>query len=258
MPSQLFVRSGTRPRLIAALLLLDGLAHISYGYSEYEYVGDPINILNLLSGFEVDEVLIVDLTASKHGSLSIPLLGRLRAVADFPLAYAGGIKTIAHADKVMSLGYDKMFLSASNPYLVWLLGKIAERYGKQAVAISIDYCSGPNGRYLFNPYARERTTALLSDILSRLPLDLASDLLFSCVERTGYQKGIDHEILQDPYINSLRNPIILAGGLQKKGGLLLRELIDIHSTFAGIAASSSIFLQSGSSSALVCLERHFA
>lgn len=82
-------------------------------------------------------------------------------------------------------------------------------------------------------------------------------IFFSSVSRAGNQVGIDYTILQESYIASIDNPIVLAGGLQNLHNLSLGSLQDMHPSFAGLAASSSIFLQSGPFSSLVCLERHF-
>ena len=246
-----------RPRLIATLLIINGLAYISYGYSSYEYVGDPINILNLLSGFDVDEVLIVDLSASSSHQLNIRLLSKLRAVADFPLAYAGGIKSAIHADCIMQLGFDKIFLAACNPSLPTLLKQISECYGIQALGLSVDYAIDNNKRYIYNPYIRRNSQLSLSSFLGSLQVNLLSDLLFSCVDRAGHKTGLDLSILQEDYICVIDNPILLSGGLHSQGSQLLKNVNELYPGVAGFVASSSIFLQSGSSSALVCLERHF-
>ena len=241
-----------RPRLIATLLIIDRLAHISYGYSRYEYVGDPINILNLLSGFEVDEVLVIDLTASQSNHLNIQLLTKFRAVADFPLSYAGGIRSTSDADRIMKIGFDKIFLSACNPNLSTLMIYISNLYGIQAVALSIDYAIASNQRYMYNPYIRSNTNTTLEGLLNSLQSNLVSDLLFSCVDRAASNCGVDQILLNESYISELSNPIILSGGFSTEDN----QFIKLHGV-SGLAASSSIFLQSGCSSALVCLERHF-
>jgi cyclase len=246
----------TRPRLIASLLLINNLAHISYEYTNYEYVGDPINIINLLSGFNVDEVLIIDLSASQSGNLSLSLLSRLRALADFPLSYAGGIRSFNQACQVMNIGFDKLLFSISNPLISDLCPRLASRYGNQSLALSIDYISLDIQRYVYNPYSRRKTSITIDEILSRNNLAYVSDLLLSSVDRAGRQCGVDHTVLQEPYIACIDNPIVLAGGLLNLQSLTVCSLLKTHPSFAGIAASSSIFLQSGPSSSLVCLERH--
>ena len=246
----------TRPRLIASMLLIQNLAHISYEYRKYEYVGDPINIINLLSGFNVDEVLIIDLSASKSGNLGLPLLSRLRALADFPLTYAGGIRSLSQAYQVMNIGFDKLLFSICNPLISDLVPRLAVRYGSQALALSIDYLSLDRQRYVYNPYLRNKTQITIEESLSRRSLDCVSDLLLSSVDRAGRQSGVDYTVLRESYIACIDNPIVLAGGLLNLQNCPLDSLLEIHPSFAGLAASSSIFLQSGPSSSLVCLERH--
>ena len=249
--------TGTRARLIVSLLIIDELAYISYGYSTYEYVGDPINILNILSGFEVDEVLIIDLSASRANHLNLNLMRRLRAVSDFPLSYAGGIRTMNDANAIMQLGFDKLCLNACNPNLSILLLQISQYYGVQSLAVSVDYTTVCNKRYIYNPYTRNGTQLGLATAVCALPVNLFSDILFSSVPRAGSQTGIDIDIIYDTTIQNLRNPIVLSSGLGSNGRELLAQLTELHSGVAGLAASASIFLQSVRFSALVCLERHY-
>jgi len=245
-----------RHRLIASILVIERLAYISYGYREYEYVGDPLNILSILSGFNVDEVLIVDISASARRAIDVGLLRCLRSVADFPLTYAGGLGSLSNAQCVMELGYDKLMLSLCNKELSSILPTLSSMYGEQALALSIDYGFTYGKRYLFNPYSRELTNILISYSLIEVHASMVSDLVLSCVDIAGKKIGLDRKILQETFLTKLDNPLVLAGGLEDLHKEDLEQLSDYNSNFAGIAASSSIFLQSGRGSALVCLRRH--
>ena len=103
----------TRPRLIAAVLIRESLGYVSHKYCGYEYIGDPINCLSILSGYQVDEVLVVDLTASYSGKINSNILKRLR-LADYPLSYTGGIRDSDKFQQVMDEGFDKIYLNSNN------------------------------------------------------------------------------------------------------------------------------------------------
>ncbi len=248
--------SHARPRLIATLLLRNSLAFVSNQFNSYEYVGDPIVILNILSGFMVDEVIVIDLDASSSGALNKRLLQSLRSIADYPLSYAGGLRDQNNIDSIFQLGYDKIFLSLFNPSLNNLASYASAKSGIQSIALSIDYTLTINSeRFLFNPYDR-LTKGYLNDFPSIARLDYFSDILLTNTTLTGTKTSIDHHVLSDRTIKAIDNPIILSGGLKNEGMATIHSCALINSNFSGIAAGSSIFLQTGPGSALVSLLCH--
>jgi cyclase len=246
-----------KQRLIPSLLLRSRLAFVSRRFNEYEYVGDPINILNILSSCCVDEVFIVDRTASLSGRIDQGFLERLRSVSDFPLSYAGGIRKTAQVDQVFRAGFDKIFLSACNLDLLRLAQYTHMKYGSQALGLSLDYSGDSKQRNVYNPYTRLLTEHSLLNYLMEIPVELFSDVLLTAVTSTGLSCGIDIDLLDSVANTRLRNPILLAGGLVHYSSSLITDLIRRNPHFSGISASTSIFLQNYIfGSALVSLKRH--
>ena len=237
-------------RQIASILIYKKLAFLSFNFREYEYLGDPLIILFILSNLSVDEVSIVDLDASKTGKLNKYLLQSMRSVADFPLSYAGGIRSTSHIDQIFAFGYDRIVLSCRNSNLIDLLTFINQKYGRQSVSVSIDYSEIGLERYIFDPYIRKPTTFTIQEALSYLPLHLIADIILTSVSRT--VSGLDLKVFNILSKYDFSNPVVLSGGLASSPPEPLPEL----KHFSGIMSSTSMFLQSQCrGSALVSLPR---
>ena len=246
-----------KPRLIPSILLKHRLAFVSRLFDEYNYVGDPLNILNILSSCCADEVHVVDKSASVSGQIDRSLLEKLRSVSDFPLAYAGGIRAAPQIDIVFGAGFDKILLSACNTNLIQLAQYTHDKYGSQALGLSLDYSFVSHKRHIYNPYSRTYTQDLAVAYLLSLPVQLFSDILLTSVSFNGLSSGVDGDILESIASSRLRNPILLAGGLHHYNSTLVDSLTEKNPHFSGIAASTSVFLQNYSfGSALVSLTRH--
>jgi len=243
-------------RIIPTLLIKNRLAYVSRNFVNCEYVGDPINIINILSAHCADEVLIVDKSASVNGCIDKYYLGLLRSVADFPLSYAGGVRTNQHVDEVFTAGFDKLVLSACNHSLIKLAEFASNKYGAQAVALSIDYARNEELFTLYDPYQRMITSINLLDLLSVLPLDIISDIILTNVISTGQYTGINTDVLFHIDSLGIKNPILLSGGLRSLDISLFHSIIETFETFSGVCSSTGIFLQSNRfGSALVSLNR---
>ena len=101
-----------RTRIIPALLLKNESLVKTVGFGKFTYVGDPANTVRIFNELEVDELLFLDISASreKRG----PNLTVLRDIADecfMPLAYVGGIKTLDQARSVFDIGFEKIVLN---------------------------------------------------------------------------------------------------------------------------------------------------
>lgn len=227
-------------RKVASVLIRGRLAYLSRSFSTYEYLGDPLIILYILSSLDIDEVCIIDLDASKSGILNTYLLKSLRSIADYPLSYAGGVRSITTVEKIFSYGYDRIVFCSQNKYLSGLVDFANQKYGKQAIAITIDYLEFENQRYIYCPYSRLKLATLLQDHIRTLPLQKTSDVIFTSVSRTGTTDGLDFDLLKTSSVSSLDNPVLLSGGL----GNAVNRPLDSAKGFSGFYSSTSMFLQS--------------
>ena len=128
-----------RPRVIPLLLIKNKGLVKSIKFSEYKYVGDPINAVRIFNEKKVDELMMIDIDAtSKSESPNFEMIKLWATECRMPLCYGGGIKTLDDAQKIFALGVEKIALSSeaiSNPLLV---KQISDKVGSQSVVVVLD------------------------------------------------------------------------------------------------------------------------
>src|SRR6185295_2344828 len=141
-------------RIIACLDVRNGQVVKGINFEGLQNAGDPAELARRYNREGIDELVILDITATIEGRRA--LADTIRRVARelfIPLAVGGGIRTEADADAAVEAGADKVSLNTaalSNPSLVTAL---AERYGSQAVLVAIDAKRAADGPG-FAVYAR--------------------------------------------------------------------------------------------------------
>ena len=127
------------PRIIPCLLIKDGGLVKTVKFSNPKYVGDPINAVKIFNEKEVDELIVLDIDATKKKvDPNYNLIRKLAEECRMPLCYGGGIKSIAQAEKIISLGVEKVAISSSAVYNPDLLSKISKKLGNQSMVLVLD------------------------------------------------------------------------------------------------------------------------
>jgi len=125
-------------RLIPVILLNDNYAYASQNFSEYTYLGDPVNIAKVFSDKMADEVSIIDVGASKGGGpINFELLQKLSRHAFVPMAYGGGIRSVSDAVSIIRLGFEKITINSVFLDRPQVVKEIAEYIGQSSVTVEI-------------------------------------------------------------------------------------------------------------------------
>jgi cyclase len=202
-----------RTRIIPSLLLQNESLVKTTQFGSYCYVGDPCNTVRIFNELEVDELLFLDITATKEKRA--PNLKILRDIADecfMPLGYGGGITSFEQAKNILAIGFEKIVVNSaiySNPDLIT---KMSEHFGSQAVMASIDV-----RRDLFGHLSVYSCSGTKNE--KKLPVEWAQELeqlgvgeiLLTSVDREGTWSGFDTELVQS-VANNVTIPVIAHGG----------------------------------------------
>lgn len=128
-----------RPRVIPLLLIKNKGLVKSVKFSDYKYVGDPINAVRIFNEKKVDELMMIDIDATSNSKPPDFEMIKLWATeCRMPLCYGGGIKNLDDAQRIFSLGVEKVALSSaaiSNPTLI---KQISDNVGSQSVVVVLD------------------------------------------------------------------------------------------------------------------------
>jgi cyclase len=127
------------PRIIPFLLVHEKGLVKTFRFKDPKYVGDPINAVRIFNEKEVDELMVIDIDAStENREPDYKMIENLAIECRMPLCYGGGIKSVTQAQRIFSLGVEKIALSSvaiENPDLI---SQIAEKVGNQSVIIVLD------------------------------------------------------------------------------------------------------------------------
>jgi cyclase len=178
-----------------------------------KYVGDPINAIRIFNEKEVDELLVLDIGASKIGSEpDFELIEQFASECFMPLCYGGGIRTFAHARRLFSSGVEKVCLQSAVLENPTLITQIAEYYGSQAVVVSADVKKGWfGGKKLFSSRTGKVLDIPVDDFLSRCIEMGAGEVLLNAVDRDGTMEGMDLDLIRET-AGKLSVPLIAVGG----------------------------------------------
>lgn len=224
-------------RIIACLDVRDGQVVKGVNFEGLRGAGDPAELARRYNREGVDELVILDITATIERRRA--LADTIRAVAQelfIPLAVGGGIRTEADAAAAVDAGADKVSLNTaalSNPGLITTL---ANRYGSQAVIVAIDAKRDGRG---FAVYARSGQAAASRDAVEwarEAEERGAGEILLTSIDRDGTKIGFDCEMTA-AVSTAGSIPVIASGGA---GGL--EHFLDVFTLGkADAALAASIF-----------------
>lgn len=128
-----------RPRIIPCLLVHKKGLVKTVRFKEGKYVGDPINAVKIFNEKEVDELMVLDIDATRVGAPpDFTLIQRLAAECRMPLCYGGGVANPEDARRIIGLGVEKVSISAAAVADPSLIGRIAAEVGRQSVVVVLD------------------------------------------------------------------------------------------------------------------------
>jgi cyclase len=229
-------------RIIACLDVRDGQVVKGINFEGLRSAGDPPELARRYNREGIDELVILDITATIERRQA--LADTIRAVARelfIPLAVGGGIRTEEDAAAAVEAGADKVSLNTaalSNPSLITTL---ANRYGSQAVIVAIDAkrAGVKSGTDHFAVYARSGQTAAERDAVEwarEAESRGAGEILLTSIDRDGTKVGFDCEMTA-AVSKAVSIPVIASGGA---GGL--DDFVDVFTRGAADAAlAASIF-----------------
>ena len=199
-------------RIIACLDVRDGHVVKGVNFEQLRAAGDPAELAARYNTEGIDELVILDITATLERRRA--LADTVRAVARelfIPLAVGGGIRTEEDAAAAVEAGADKVSLNTAALADASLITKLAGRYGSQAVVVAVDAKRAGEG---FAVYARSGQTSANRDAVewAREAEDRgAGEILLTSIDRDGTKVGFDCE-LTAAVSRAVSIPVIASGG----------------------------------------------
>jgi len=203
-----------RSRIVPCLLIHNKGLVKTVKFKEPKYVGDPINAVKIFNEKEVDELIVLDIDATKENRG--PNLRMIKNLADecrMPLCYGGGISTVEQAVKIISLGVEKVALSYSALNDIELCQRIGDIIGNQSVVVVIDVKKKKlfGGYDIYTHNGTRKSKWNLFDFIAKLEEIGIGEIVINSIDNDGVMEGYDI-----PLIESIREkctmPITSLGG----------------------------------------------
>lgn len=231
-----------RPRIIPVLSIDDRDLVKTVQFGKKTYLGDPINAVKIFNRKGIDEMVILDISASKNDKEpDFEILQDIASEAFMPLSYGGGITTIEQIKKLFTIGYEKVILNSSfvrNPNL--LAGAVG-LVGSQSVVVSIDAKSTNNNTYCcFIKDGTEKTNQSPIELAKIAEHLGAGEIIINSIDKDGMMNGYDIQLIQS-ITNEVSIPVIACGGASG-----ISDLKDaLQNGGAHAAAGGSMFVYYG-------------
>jgi cyclase len=206
-----------------------------------KYVGDPINAVKIFNEKEADELIVLDIDATREKRPpNFELIKKLAVECRMPFCYGGGVTTVEQAKRIINLGVEKVAISSAGIADLNLLKDIGNTIGVQSVVLVLDVAKrellGDYELYLEN--GRKRTNIKLKDFLKNLSDIHLGELVINSIDRDGTLKGYDYKLL-DMVRESVDVPLTVIGGA---GDLKdIKELISRYKIIGAAAGSLFVF-----------------
>jgi imidazoleglycerol phosphate synthase cyclase subunit len=217
-----------RPRLIPVLLLKHGLLMRSQVFRVHQVIGNPIHTVMRLSNWNVDELVLLDiseddyhdlrrddLAVSDIGSTALEVLKAVSHVCFMPLAFGGRVRTLEDIRQRLSAGADKCIINTQAVEDPAFIRAAAHRFGAQCVVVSIDAKRRPDGRYEVYTRGGKHPTGLDPAGWARQAEELgAGEIFLNSIDRDGSAQGYDVELIRQ-VSEATTIPVIACGGVGK-------------------------------------------
>jgi cyclase len=231
-----------RPRIIPCLLVHDKGLVKTVQFKAPKYVGDPINAVRIFNEKQVDEIMILDIDATSDGrEPDYQMIENLAAECRMPLCYGGGVKTVEQAQRIFSLGVEKVAISSEAINNPWLITEIGNRVGSQSIVVVLDIKKGNNGNYEIWTHNGTKNTGKDAVEFSKLVESIGvGEIVINSIDNDGMMKGYDLDLIAQ--IRSVVHiPLTALGGAGN-----LEDVGELIKRFGIIGASAgSLFVFKG-------------
>lgn len=200
-------------RIIPSLLLRGGRLVKGAAFADHRDAGSPSTTARVHDAQGADELVLLDIDASRQGR--DPDFASFAAVARacfMPLTVGGGIRSVNTAHRCLAAGADKLCLTTSALDEPRRIGELARIFGAQAVVLGVDVVRTQAGRFLYDHRSHRPLAAPgWDEWLRRGVGEGAGEVRLLAVDREGRRTGLDTDLLAEASAR-VDVPIILEGG----------------------------------------------
>lgn len=199
-------------RIIPVELLLNGRLVKTVRFDTYRDVGDPVKSSQVYYNQDADELVLLNIARDLRApAFTAEYLRSIAKTCFMPIAVGGGIRSLDDAALMFAAGADKVVVNSAAYDDPTLLRAIADRYGDQALVVSIDVRRDEFGPILYADCGRCRRDESLATHIANVVACGAGEILLNAVDRDGVMGGYDLPLLAEARA-ACPVPLIMCGG----------------------------------------------
>lgn len=230
---------------IIPCLLYDGSGLVkTVRFKNPSYIGDPINAIKIFNEKEVDELILIDINASRQKRKpNFDKIADMAGEAFMPFSYGGGVKSYDDFAKLYKLGVEKVVVNSLIQEDPAVIKKVVYNYGAQAVVACIDIKKPMFGNKGPSSYIGNKIKLSVIDYAKYLEQEIGvGELMVQSIDNDGTWEGYDGEITEQ-VINHVDIPVIAAGGC---GSLVhLKNILYKSNAQAAAIGSMAVYSKKG-------------
>lgn len=229
-------------RVIPCLLLQGSRMVKTVRFRNPTYLGDPRNAVKIFNEREVDELLILDISATPEGKApQYELLREVVSEAFMPVGYGGGLRNVDDAKRVAGLGVEKMIVSTEAVERPAFVEELANVFGSSSVVVCLDVKRRLFGKYDVVSRGGRKGSGKDPVVLARdLECRGAGEIIVNAVDRDGTMEGYDVPLIRS-VASAVAIPVVACGG----AGKLSHFAEAVRDGKASAVAAGSMFVFQG-------------
>lgn len=228
-------------RVLPVLLLDNGGLVKTRQFKDPVYLGDPINAVRIFNEKEVDELVLLDISATREQRE--PDYDTIRDIVSesfMPIGYGGGITNLDHIHKLYQTGVEKVVINSAS-FDFDLISAAASKYGSQAVTISIDVKKSFFGGYHVYTHNGSHKHSVSPEEFARKVVDAgAGEIIIQSIDREGSMSGYDLALTK-LVSEAVDVPVVASGG----AGTVEHFRQALNEAGASAVAAGSMFVFKG-------------
>ncbi|MDG5499212.1 AglZ/HisF2 family acetamidino modification protein [Marinobacter sp. BGYM27] len=202
-----------RARVIPCLLVRGNGLVKTRKFKNGVYIGDPINAIRIFSDKEVDEIVVLDIDATKEGrEPNYELVEEIAGEAFMPMAYGGGVQSLEQIRRLIRLGVEKVVINTAAFESKEAIVEASRVFGSQAIVGSIDAKRTVLGGYrVMSCSGTKDTKCGLLEHAQQLVTAGVGEILVNSIDRDGMMDGYDLKLIRS-ITDHVNVPVVASGG----------------------------------------------
>ncbi len=231
-----------RPRVIPTLLLKDRGLVKSVKFRDHKYIGDPINAVKIFNDLKADELIFLDIMATKENrTISLDFVRQVGDEANMPFAVGGGIRTNKQIKEIINAGAEKVVINSyaiQNPNFIKLA---SDEFGSSTIVVSIDVKKNFWGKKVVFGSAGSKSTGLQPiEWAKKMEEKGAGEIIINSIEHDGLMTGYDLSLINE-IAEAVDIPVVALGGAGNTKDFKLA----VSNGYVSAVAAGSLFVFHG-------------